>query len=83
MLNGNLIFNLRNQWLFKITFLNWVLADLLHFQGISTRRQRSDLFGLRVKLPPVTITSLTHSNTAFPRPFRIFTICNALQCHLV
>jgi len=26
--------------------------------GISTRRQRSDLFGLRVKLPPVT-TSLT------------------------
>jgi len=27
-------------------------------QGISTRRQRRDLFGLRVKLPPVT-TSLT------------------------
>jgi len=27
-------------------------------QGISTRRQRSDLFGLRVKLPLVT-TSLT------------------------
>jgi len=27
-------------------------------QGTSTRRQRSDLFGLRVKLPPVT-TSLT------------------------
>jgi len=23
-------------------------------QGTSTRRQRSDLFGLRVKLPPVT-----------------------------
>jgi len=23
-------------------------------QGSSTRRQRSDLFGLRVKLPPVT-----------------------------
>jgi len=27
-------------------------------QGASTRRQQSDLFGLRVKLPPV-ITSLT------------------------
>jgi len=27
-------------------------------QGTSTRRQRSGLFGLRVKLPPVT-TSLT------------------------
>jgi len=27
-------------------------------QGTSTRRQRRDLFGLRVKLPPVT-TSLT------------------------
>jgi len=27
-------------------------------QGTSTRRQRSDLFGLRVTLPPVT-TSLT------------------------
>jgi len=27
-------------------------------QGTSTRRQRSDLFGLRIKLPPVT-TSLT------------------------
>jgi len=27
-------------------------------QGTSTRRQRSDLVGLRVKLPPVT-TSLT------------------------
>jgi len=24
------------------------------FQSTSTRRQRSDLFGLRVKLPPVT-----------------------------
>jgi len=28
-------------------------------QGTSTRRQRSDLFGLRVKLPPVS-TSLTN-----------------------
>jgi len=27
-------------------------------QGTSTRRQRSELYGLRVKLPPVT-TSLT------------------------
>jgi len=28
-------------------------------QGTSTRRQRSDLFGLRVKLPPPATTSLT------------------------
>jgi len=28
-------------------------------QGTSTRRQQSDIFGLRVKLPPVATTSLT------------------------
>jgi len=31
------------------------------YQGTSTRRQRSDLFGFRVKLPPV-ITSLTNNS---------------------
>jgi len=47
---------------------NWPTAMLKHLgptsigysficQGTSTRRERSDLFGLRVKLPPVT-TSL-------------------------
>jgi len=28
-------------------------------QGTSTRRQRSDLFSLRVKLPPITTTRTT------------------------
>jgi len=37
---------------------NLILAHLFIRQGISTRRQRSDIFGLRVKLSPVT-TSLT------------------------
>jgi len=41
------------------------------YQGISTRRQRSDLFGLRVKLPPIT-TSLTTGGVVvvLPDPFR-------------
>jgi len=29
-------------------------------QGTSTRRQRSDLFGLRVKLPPAVFESSCH-----------------------
>jgi len=37
------------------------------YQGTSTRRQRSDLFGLRVKLPPVT-TSLVEAITLSALP---------------
>jgi len=49
----------------KIVKTEWNMAQFLSTfkysficQGTSTRRQRSDLFGLRVKLPLVT-TSLT------------------------
>jgi len=35
-------------------------------QGISTRRQRSDLFGHRVKLPPVTISLTTQKGKGNP-----------------
>jgi len=36
----------------------WYLVHSFICEGTSTRRQRRDLFGLLVKLPPVT-TSLT------------------------
>jgi len=53
----------------RYLWTNWRNSSFGHFdcrrfrysficQGTSTRRQRNDLFGLRVKLPPVT-TSLT------------------------
>jgi len=44
-----------------LNFLQWSIAERFRYsfvcQGTSTRRQRSHLIGLRVKLPPVT-TSL-------------------------
>jgi len=40
------------------TFERFRFTHLFISQGTSTRRQWIDLFGLRVKLPPVT-TSLT------------------------
>jgi len=48
-LNYDLARSLRRRFRFRYSFI---------CQGTSTRRQRSDLFGLRFKLPPVT-TSLT------------------------
>jgi len=48
---------------FNLSFQNWEALGLgfrysFIYHGSSTRRQRRDFFGLRVKLPPV-ITSLT------------------------
>jgi len=40
-----------NLWVFRYSFI---------CQGTSTRRQRSDLFGRRVNLPPVTTSLTTH-----------------------
>jgi len=43
------------QWIFgKYTNPLILQLDTFIFQGTSTRRQQSELFGLRVKLPPVT-----------------------------
>jgi len=51
-------------------------------QGTSTRRQRSDIFGLRVKLPPVTTTPTTQmSALAQPLPPKnIRTDSSPLNC---
>jgi len=46
------------QSIIKISFFIYLLlSHLFIYLGISTRRQRSDSFGLQVKLPPFT-TSL-------------------------
>jgi len=48
-------------------------------QGTSTRRQRSDLFGLRVKLPPVT-TNLTTQRSELKQGSCEYQLFKSLVC---
>jgi len=59
---------------------HWITIELLNaydrgskhsfiYQGTSTRRQRRNLFGLKIKLPPVT-TSLSVTTQRYKRQSR-------------